>query len=70
MEIEPNDLNDPESDFYLATLYTTAYCGNPTMPKVRLKDTANGNYAYIPLSGPEKESQQILFIRDGYTFKF
>lgn len=70
MKIEPHDMNDSESDFYLAAMYTTDYCGTPTMPKTRLKDTKTGTYAHIPLQAAEKESQQILFIRDGYTFKF
>lgn len=70
MEIEPHDMNDPKSDFYLATMYTTAYHGKPTMPRTRLKDTKEGTYAHIPLKTDERESQQILFMREGYTFKF
>ena len=69
-EIEPNNMNDSSSDMYLAAMYTTAYCGNPTMPTTRLIDTPAGNYAHIPLSSAEKGSQTILFIRDGYTFEF
>ena len=69
-DIEPNDLNDSSSDMYLVAMYTTAYCGDPTMPTTRLVDTPEGNFARIPLSSAEKESQTILFIRDGYTFEF
>lgn len=69
-EIEPNNLNDSSSDLYLAAMYTTAYYGDPTMPTTRLIDTPSGTYARIPLSSAEKESQQILFLREGYTFEF
>ena len=69
-ELEPHDLNDSESDMYLATIFTTAYCGNPAKSKVMLKDSESGKYSNIPLSPEEKESQQILFLRDGYTFEF
>ena len=69
-QLEPNDLDDSNSDMYLAIMYMTAYCGDPTMPTTRLIDTPSGTYAHIPLSPAEKKSQQILFLRDGYTFEF
>ena len=46
------------------------YCGNPTMPAIWLRDSSTGKYSRIPLSPAEKKSQQILFLRDGYTFEF
>ena len=70
LELEPHDLNDSESDMYLAIMFTTAYDGNPAQSKVMLKDSADGKYSNIPLSPREKESLNILFLRDGYTFEF
>ncbi|MBP3508495.1 S-layer homology domain-containing protein [Oscillibacter sp.] len=70
LQLEPHDLNDSSSDMYLAAMYTTAYCGNPTMPAIWLRDSSTGKYSRIPLSPAEKKSQQILFLRDGYTFEF
>lgn len=70
LEIEPHDLNDSTSDMYLAAMYTTAYCGDPTMPRVWLRESESGTYSYIPLSDAEKATQKILFIREGYTLEF
>ena len=51
-------------------MYTTAYCGDPTMPAVWLRDSADGHQSTIHLSDAEKDTQQILLLRDGYTFTF
>ena len=70
LEIEPHDLNDSESDMYLGIMYTTGYFGDPTMPQVWLWNSEDGKYSRIELSPEEKESQQIFFMREGYTFEF
>lgn len=54
----------------VAIMYTTAYCGDPTMPAVWLRDSADGHQSTIHLSKAEKDTQQILLLRDGYTFTF
>lgn len=54
----------------VAIMYTTAYCGDPTMPAVWLRDSADGHQSTIHLSDAEKDTQQILLLRDGYTFTF
>ena len=54
----------------VAIMYTTAYCGDPTMPTVGLRDSADGHQSTIQLSKAEKDTQQILLLRDGYTFTF
>ena len=54
----------------VAIMYTTAYCGDPTMPTVWLRDSADGHQSTIYLSNAEKDTQQILLLRDGYTFTF
>lgn len=54
----------------VAIMYTTAYCGDPTMPTVWLRDSADGHQSTIHLSDAEKDTQQILLLRDGYTFTF
>lgn len=54
----------------VAIMYTTAYCGDPTMPAVWLRDSADGHQSTIYLSDAEKDTQQILLLRDGYTFTF
>ena len=54
----------------VAIMYTTAYCGDPTMPAVWLRDSADGHQSTIQLSDAEKDTQQILLLRDGYTFTF
>ena len=54
----------------VAIMYTTAYCGDPTMPTVGLRDSADGHQSTIHLSKAEKDTQQILLLRDGYTFTF
>ena len=69
-EIEPNGIDDPTSDFYLGIMYITGYDGTPSMPSSWLIDSASGNHASIPLSTKEKASQQIFFVRDGYSFDF
>ena len=69
-EIEPNDLNDSESDMYLAAMYTTGYFGTPTMPQVWLWASEDGKYCRVDLSAEEKASMNVLFIRDGFTFEF
>ena len=51
-------------------MYTTAYCGDPTMPAVWLRDSVDGHQSTIHLSDAEKDTQQILLLRDGYTFTF
>lgn len=53
-----------------AIMYTTICCGDPTMPTVWLRDSADGHQSTIYLSDAEKNSQQILLLRDGYTFTF
>lgn len=54
----------------VAIMYTTAYCGDPTMPAIWLRDSADGHQSTIHLSKAEKDTQQILLLRDGYTFTF
>lgn len=54
----------------VAIMYTTAYSGDPTMPSVWLRDSEDGHHATIWLSEAERASQQILLLRDGYTFTF
>ena len=54
----------------VAIMYTTAYCGDPTMPAVWLRDSADRHQSTIHLSKAEKDTQQILLLRDGYTFTF
>ena len=54
----------------VAIMYTTAYCGDPPMPAVWLRDSADGHQSTIHLSDAEKDTQQILLLRDGYTFTF
>ena len=55
---------------YLGIMYTTGYFGDPTMPQVWLWNSEDGKYSRIELSPEEKESQQIFFMREGYTFEF
>ena len=48
----------------VAIMYTTAYCGDPTMPAVWLRDSADGHQSTIHLSDAEKDTQQILLLRE------
>ena len=68
--IEIHNLNSKNGAFRLATMYTVKYYGDPSMPSQRLVDSEDGKHAQIYLTTQELESQQILFLREEYTFEF
>lgn len=68
--IEIHNLNSKNGAFRLACIYTVDYYGDPSMPSPRLMDSDDGKHAKIYLTAQELESQQILFLRDEYTFEF
>ena len=46
------------------------YYGDSAHVAVWLRDSADGHQSTIHLSKAEKDTQQILLLRDGYTFTF
>ena len=64
---DPNQINNTNSDLYLVSLFTVRTDNRPTMPSVWLR---GGNYCQIPFTPAEKDSLNILFMREGYTFEF
>ena len=67
---EPSETNNVNSDLYLVALISIRTDREPTRPMTWPSSTPDGNYCRIPLTFAEKESTNILFMREGYTFEF
>ena len=67
---EPHESNNPSSDLYLLALFAVRTDLIPTQPTIWPRNLPGCNYGQIPFSPAEKETVNILYLRDGYTLEF
>ena len=67
---EPHETNDPSSDLYLLALFTVRTDLKPTQPRIWLRNLPGCNHGQIPFSPPEKDTVNVIYLREGYTLEF
>lgn len=67
---EPHETNNPSSDLYLLALFTVRTDFKPTQPLIWLRNLPGCNHGQIPFSPDEKDTINILYLREGYTLEF